>query len=79
MPPAAPPLSPAHAGRRAFEAPRALGLAYGLLVALARQPPSAQTNPLSAKELKAPPASQALEAFTATTTVNMNAVMGGLR
>jgi hypothetical protein len=29
--------------------------------------------------LKAPPASQALEAFTATTTVNMNAVMGGLR
>jgi hypothetical protein len=81
MPPAAPPLYPPLAGRRAFEAPRALGLASGLLVALALQPPSAQTNPLSAKELKAPPASQALEHFTATSTVrvNVNAVIGGLR
>ena len=81
MPPAAPPLSPAPAARRAFEAPRALGLASGLLVALALQPTNAQNNPLNAKELKAPPATQELEAFTPTTTVrvNVNAVMGGLR
>jgi hypothetical protein len=74
MPPAAPPLYPAHAARRAFEAPRALGLAYGLLVALA-------LHPLNAKELKAPPAAQGLEAMTPTTTVrlNVNAVLGGLR
>ena len=81
MPPAAPPLYPAHAARRAFEAPRALGLAYGLLVALALHPPNAQDNPLNAKELKAPPATKELEAFTPTTTVrvNVNAVLGGLR
>jgi len=81
MPPAAPHLSPAVAARRAFEAPRALGLAYGLLVALALQPPNAQNNILNAQELKAPPATQELEVFTPTTTVrvNVNAVMGGLR
>ena len=78
MPPAAPPLYPAHAARRAFEAPRALGLAYGLLVALALQPPNAHNNLLNAKELKAPAATQGLEAFTPTTTVrlNVNAVLG---